>query len=273
MPVKNKMEVKMQILNKFKLNDEVCVITGANGRLGSYYCDLLSEQGAKIVALDISFSEQNLEKWDNSQNINPIICDISERDEVRKTFAKIREQFGDVTILINNAAAAQTTFVEGSLIEFENFPIEVWEANLRVNLTGAFLCCQEAGKQMLDVGRGVILNIGSTYGVVACDQRIYGKSGLNSNAAYATTKSGLVNFTRYLASYWQGQNIRVNCLIPGGVYNNQPDEFFENYINKTMIKRMAEPDDLGTAVLYLVSDASEWVTGAMHTVDGGFTAW
>ena len=134
------------------------------------------------------------------------------------------------------------------MVDFEDFPIDVWESNLAVNLTGAFLCCQEAGKQMLERKKGVILNISSIYGVVGCDQRIYGDSGLNSNIAYAATKSGLINFTRYLASYWQGKNIRVNCLSPGGVYNNQPDDFYNNYIEKTMLKKMSKPEDLVSAI-------------------------
>jgi len=126
---------------------------------------------------------------------------------------------------------------------------------------------------MVKQGGGVVLNIGSVYGVVACDQRIYGDSKINSSIAYASTKGGLINFTRYLASYWQGKNIRVNCLSPGGVFNNQTQEFVENYTYRTMLKRMATPDDLASALLYLVSDASQWVTGTNMIVDGGWTAW
>ena len=109
---------------------------------------------------------------------------------------------------------------------------------------------------------------------MGCDQRIYGDSGINSSIAYATTKSGIVNFTKYLASYWQGKNIRVNSLSPGGVENkSQTEEFLKNYYYRTMLKRMANMDDLGSALLYLVSDASDWVTGTDMVVDGGWTAW
>jgi NAD(P)-dependent dehydrogenase (short-subunit alcohol dehydrogenase family) len=162
---------------------------------------------------------------------------------------------------------------DGKLVGFEDFPLEFWQDNLDVNLTGAFLCSQSAGKRMTEQGSGVILNIGSVYGVVACDQRIYGDTGINSSVAYATTKSGILNFTRYLASYWQGKNIRVNCLSPGGVFNNQGEPFLSNYTGKTMLKSMADLDDLASALLYLVSDASKWVTGANLMVDGGWTAW
>ncbi len=263
----------MNLDKAYDLSAKVCVITGAGGKLGKYYSDIISQQGAKVICLDKKFDEDACELAKRNSNINLFSCDITSKLEVRKIFDDIEKKYGTVDILINNAAAAQTTFVEGNLVEFEEFPIEVWQANLDVNLTGTFLCSQMAGKQMLKKGSGVILNIGSTYGLVGCDQRIYGDSGLNSNCAYAATKSGLNNFTRYLAAYYEGKNIRVNCLAPGGVYNNQSDEFYNNYLNKTMIKRMAHNDDLGYAVLYLISDASSWVTGAIQTVDGGFTAW
>jgi NAD(P)-dependent dehydrogenase (short-subunit alcohol dehydrogenase family) len=199
--------------------------------------------------------------------------DISKKPQVAEAVESVVKRYGRIDVLINNAAAQQLTVFSGSLCEFEEFPLEVWQANLDVNLTGAFLCCQAVGRQMVKQGSGVILNIGSVYGVVACDQRIYGNSKINSSIAYATTKSGLINFTRYLASYWQGKNIRVNCLSPGGVYNNQAPEFVEHYTYRTMLKRMATVDDLGSAVLYLVSDASQWVTGTNMIVDGGWTAW
>ena len=176
-------------------------------------------------------------------------------------------------VLINNAAAGQVTFIEGDLVEFTEFPLEVWEANLNVNLTGALNVLQVFGKHLESIKSGSIINISSTYGVVGCDQRIYGDSRLNSSIAYAATKSGLIGMTRYLASYWGESNIRVNALAPGGVYNNHKDPFLSNYLNKTMIKRMGTKDDILAAIIYLASEASSWVTGSVMMVDGGFTAW
>jgi len=221
-----------KISSWYDLSSDVIVLTGAAGKLGQHYANAFIEANAKVVLLDTS--EQALidylkgvdEKY--LANTLPIACDISDKKQVQEAFKKIKNTFGNTSILINNAAAVQVTFLEGNLVDFEDFPLEVWQSNLDVNLTGAFLCCQEAGKQMLEREKGVILNISSIYGVVGCDQRIYGDSGLNSNIAYAATKSGLLNFTRYLASYWQGKNIRVNCLSPGGVYNNQSEEFYKN---------------------------------------------
>jgi NAD(P)-dependent dehydrogenase (short-subunit alcohol dehydrogenase family) len=253
------------------------ILTGGAGRLGRYYSEVLSEVGANVVLfdLDAAVCESLARGLGDRFQTKPMGfgVDISKKPQVAETVASVVKRYGRIDVLINNAAAQQLTVFSGSLCEFEEFPLEVWQANLDVNLTGAFLCCQAVGRQMVKQGSGVILNIGSVYGVVACDQRIYGNSKINSSIAYATTKSGLINFTRYLASYWQGKNIRVNCLSPGGVYNNQAPEFVENYTYRTMLKRMATVDDLGSAVLYLVSDASQWVTGTNMIVDGGWTAW
>ena len=266
-------------LNKwYDLTGRVVVLTGATGKLGQYYADLLAEQGANLALIDIDKDKvEHLSKEINkkySVKALGVCVDISKKSQIKAAFENILDELSSIDILINNAAAIQVTVFEGNLHEFEDFPLEVWQSNLDVNLTGAFLCCQLAGRQMLKQKKGVILNIGSVYGIVGCDQRIYGDSGINSSIAYATTKSGIVNFTRYLASYWQGKNIRVNSLSPGGVSNeSQTEEFLKNYHYRTMLKRMANKDDLGAAVLYLVSDASDWVTGTDMVVDGGWTAW
>lgn len=269
--------VSERVAKWFDVSNRVVVLTGATGRLGRYYADVLSESRAHVVLIDLD--QEKCETFARDLASKHGTCplglgvDISEKAQVFTAIDRVTKQYGRIDVLINNAAAQQLTVFDGDVCSVEDFPLEVWQANLDVNLTGALLCSQAVGKQMVEQGGGVILNIGSVYGVVACDQRIYGSSRINSSIAYATTKSGLVNFTRYLASYWQGKNIRVNCLSPGGVFNNQNPEFLENYIYRTMLKRMASLDDLGSAVLYLVSDASSWVTGTNLVVDGGFTAW
>ena len=166
----------------YDLTSRTIVLTGATGRLGKYYSDLLAEQGANLALLDLDQDKcESLAKEVESKH--KIIAkgygiDISKKNEVQSTFELIIKNFGSVDVLINNAAAQQLTVFDGKLHEFEEFPLEVWQANLDVNLTGAFLCCQAAGKQMVKQNKGVILNIGSVYGVVGCDQRIYGDSGL-----------------------------------------------------------------------------------------------
>jgi NAD(P)-dependent dehydrogenase (short-subunit alcohol dehydrogenase family) len=261
----------------YDLKEKIVVLTGAAGGLGRHYSRVLSEVGAHVVLVDLDGGEcerlaaELAERYDTDPL--GLGIDITQKSSVFDGADKIAERYGRIDVLINNAAAQQLAVFDGDLSKFEEFPLEVWQANLDVNLTGAFLCCQAVGRRMVEQGGGVILNIGSIYGVVGCDQRIYGESGMNSSIAYATTKSGLINFTRYLASWWQGQNIRVNCLSPGGVFNDQPQEFLDNYEYRTMLKRMATPDDLAAALLYLVSDASGWVTGTNLIVDGGWSAW
>jgi NAD(P)-dependent dehydrogenase (short-subunit alcohol dehydrogenase family) len=261
----------------YDMTGRVVVLTGGTGRLARHYSIVLSEVGANVVLVDLDQAtcDEVAEELRKDHGTDPmgLQMDISNKAEVAAGMNRIWDKYGRIDVLINNAAANQLTVFDGKVIGFEDFPLEYWQDNLNVNLTGALLCCQEAGKRMVEQGGGVILNIGSVYGVVACDQRIYGDTGINSSVAYATTKSGIMNFTRYLASYWQGKNIRVNSLSPGGVFNGQAEPFLSNYTTKTMMKRMAELDDLASALLYLTSDASAWVTGTNLMVDGGWTAW
>jgi NAD(P)-dependent dehydrogenase (short-subunit alcohol dehydrogenase family) len=261
----------------YDMSGRVVMITGGTGRLARHYAVVLSEVGANVVLVDLvqATCDEVAGEIRTKFGTDPmgLQMDISDKDQVTEGFQKVVDHYGRVDVLINNAAAHQLAVFDGKVVDFEDFPLEFWQDNLDVNLTGAFLCSQAAGRVMVPQGGGVILNIGSVYGVVACDQRIYGDSGQNSSVAYATTKSGVLNLTRYTASYWQGKNIRVNTLSPGGVYANQGEEFVDNYTYRTMLKTMADPDDLASALLYLVSDASKWVTGTNLMVDGGWTAW
>jgi len=269
----------MKKLDKwYDLKDKVVLLTGAAGKIGPQYAEILSECGANVVCLDLKEEEcKQLEKHlKETYSTRPmrLSVDISQKLKVEQAVERVVKEYGKIDVLINNAAYEQLKHViNDQVLSFEDFPLEVWQSTIDVNLTGMFLCCQAVGKVMVQQGYGVILNISSVYGVVAADQRIYGDSKLNSNVAYAATKSGVLNFTRYLASYWQGKNIRVNSLSPGGVFNNQNEEFVKNYCYRTMLGRMADMDDLCAAMLYLISDASKFVTGFNLIVDGGWTAW
>ena len=159
--------------------------------------------------------------------------------------------------------------------EFETFPIDIWQKALELNLTGVFLCCQEIGKIMAQQKNGVIINISSIYGISGADQRIYGKSNLNSPVSYAASKGAIINLTRYLAAYWHRKNVRVNTLTLGGVQDDsyQNKEFIKKYSEKTMLGRMAKKEDYNGAILFLISDASSYMTGSNLIIDGGWTAW
>jgi NAD(P)-dependent dehydrogenase (short-subunit alcohol dehydrogenase family) len=205
--------------------------------------------------------------------------DITDPGEVAALAAAIHERHGRVDVLVNNAAIDDKVEAggPGNGYRFEEYPLALWERSLRVNLTGAFLCCQHLGASMVRRGSGSIINIASTYGLVAPDQSLYrnddGEQTFYKSASYPTTKGGLLALTRYLAAYWGSAGVRVNALSPGGVRNGQGPEFARRYADRTPLHRMADPDDYAGALVFLASDASAYMTGANLVVDGGFTAW
>ena len=272
-----------KIISKlFDLEGRNIVITGSSGLLGSQYANTLSSAGANIILLDIDTTKNEklksalVKKYKNK--ISAYTLDISNQTEVNKTSKKIMKDFKKIDGLINNAAYTSKGAKEKSdnaFGSFENFPIDIWQKSLDINLSGVFFCSQAFGKIMAKQGKGVIVNIASSYGLVGADQRIYGKSGLNLPISYAATKGAIVNFTRYLAAYWHGKNIRVNTLSPGGVMDKtyQEKSFIKKYSDKTILGRMANKDEYNGAMLFLISDASSYMTGANLVVDGGWTSW
>jgi NAD(P)-dependent dehydrogenase (short-subunit alcohol dehydrogenase family) len=276
------MKDEKMISKLFDLEGRNIVITGASGLLGSQYANTLSSAGANIILLDIDTAKNEklkstlVKKYKNK--ISAYTLDISNQTEVNKTSKKIIKDFKKIDGLINNAAYTTKGAKEKSdnaFGSFENFPMDIWQKSLDINLSGVFFCSQAFGKIMAKQGKGVIVNIASTYGLVGADQRIYGKSGLNLPISYAATKGAIVNFTRYLAAYWHGKNIRVNTLSPGGVMDKtyQEKSFIKKYSEKTILGRMANKDEYNGAMLFLISDASSYMTGANLVVDGGWTAW
>jgi NAD(P)-dependent dehydrogenase (short-subunit alcohol dehydrogenase family) len=194
-------------------------------------------------------------------------------------------RFGRLDILVNNAAltvrgGSETLSPADYFASFETYKRSVWDQAVAVNLTGMVLCAQACGRQMLAQGGGVMVNIASTYGVVAPDQRLYegvtspySDTGFNTPVSYAVTKTAVLGLTRYLATYWGRQNIRVNALTPHGVYDKHDDAFVTNFVARSPLGRMARNDEYRGALLFLVSDASSYMTGTNLIVDGGWTAW
>jgi 2-deoxy-D-gluconate 3-dehydrogenase len=194
------------------------------------------------------------------------------------------QTFGRLDILVNSAALdpkfdpqhAAPGMRQYSSGAFEDYPLEAWNQALAVNLTGAFLSCQAAVQPMLAQGGGVIVNLSSIYGLSGPDQRIYQQPGQPPQykpAYYSVTKAGILGLTRYLATYYAGKNIRVNALSPGGVYNGHDEAFLQAYSARAVLGRMAEKNEMNGALLFLVSDASKYMTGANLVMDGGWTAW
>jgi len=265
----------MNVKKMNNLSEKVVFLTGAAGLLGTQYATALSSAGANVVLADINYNKcKKIEKeLKEKNNVSPfsIKMDISNKKSIDNAIAKVMKKYSTIDVLVNNAVFPETQ--KERSIQFEKFPLELWNKIFAVNVTGVFLCNQKIGSIMVKQKKGSIINISSMYGIVAADQRIYGNSGLNSTAAYAVTKSSLFNFTRYLASYWRNTGVRINTLTLGGVENNQDPKFIQKYSEKTMIGRMAKKNEFTGALIFLASDASSYMTGSNMVVDGGWTAW
>ena len=269
----------------FDLTDRVAVLTGGAGLLGQQYTRILLAAGARVVVADVAAERAAATAEAAVREVGGeaigVGVDVSRPDDVAAMVAAAMARWGRIDILINNAAIDpkfDAAVAHQQSNSFEDYPLSLWQNSLDVNLTGAFLCSQAVGRVMVEQGRGVVVNICSTYGVVAPDQRLYQRDGeerqtLFKPAAYAVTKAGIAQLTRYLATYWAAHNIRVNTLTPHGIYNSQDEQFLRRYAERCPLGRMARPDEMNGPLLFLASDASSYMTGANLIVDGGWTAW
>ncbi len=259
----------MPVIDLFDLNDRVAIVTGGAGQLGAAFCDVLHSAGARVVVADLDRegAEKVCEGLDGDlETVLPVEADITRRSDVEMLVESALKSFDRLDILVNNAGiGCFSPFEARTDIEFDHV--------LEVNLKGLFLCAQRSAEAMTGSGGGVMINIGSIYGLVGADQRIYGESGRNSSEVYAASKGGVIAMTRYLSVYLAPRNIRVNCLSPGGIFNHQDPFLVEKYSERTPMGRMATVEDLKGAMLFLASDASRYVTGQNLVVDGGWTAW
>jgi NAD(P)-dependent dehydrogenase (short-subunit alcohol dehydrogenase family) len=270
-------------MTSFSLEGRVAVVTGALGLLGRRHCAALAAAGATVVATDLDDAGCQRLADDladaHARDARGQAADITDEASVLALRDGVLDRLGRVDILVNNAALNEKVEVPGrsALIPLEDYPLEAWESALRVNVTGTFLCCRAFGETMAREGRGSIVNIASTYGVVAPDQALYrrpdGTQTFFKSAAYPTTKGAVLSLTRYLATYWGRRGVRVNALSPGGVQNGQDPAFVERYSERTPLGRMATPTDYEGAIVFLASDASAYVTGVNLIVDGGWTTW
>lgn len=271
---------KQTLTEKFSIKDKIAVVTGALGLLGKQHCYALDEAGANVVVCDLN--HERSETFANSLSNESLGygLDITSKESVYWLKEKILEKFGRIDILVNNAAVNDMFENPLSAIEeskFENYPLRLWQKSIDVNVTGMFLCSQLIGSEMADRKSGSIINIASTYGIVAPDQSLYqneeGEQTFYKSVSYPVTKGAVISFTKYLAAYWGDKNVRVNSLSPGGVLNNQEEFFVKKYSAKTPLKKMAHETDYKGALVFLASEASSYMTGANLVVDGGFTIW
>jgi NAD(P)-dependent dehydrogenase (short-subunit alcohol dehydrogenase family) len=262
------------------LESRVVVITGAAGLLGTTHVAALAAAGATVVAADLDISGARKAIASLPGHHLAVEVDITDPASVSAMTSTIVSECGRADALVNNAAAndmVERPDLEADSSRFEHYPLEQWRRMIDVNVTGTFLVSQSLGTVMADAGSGSIVNIASTYGLVGPDQSIYrrpdGSQPFHKSPAYPTSKGAVIAFTRYLAAYWGHLGVRVNTLSPGGVENLQDDEFVRRYSARTMLGRMAAPDDYSGAIVFLCSDASGYMTGANLVVDGGWTAW
>jgi NAD(P)-dependent dehydrogenase (short-subunit alcohol dehydrogenase family) len=271
-----------RVTSLFDLTDRVAIVTGGAGLLGYQHGAILAAAGAHVVLLDLRSANPQLRAQQLTAAHGPdclgLAVDITSEASLLEARDAIIARFGRIDILINNAA--NNPKVEDQKpgqpwSRIENFPLETWNADIAVGLTGAFLCSRIFGQEMVKRNAGVILNVASDLGVIAPDQRLYRKDGVPEDeqpvkpVTYSVVKTALIGLTRYLSTYWTANNIRVNAISPGGVSAGQPDEFTARLHQLIPMGRMARKDEYQGAILFLCSDASSYMTGQNLIVDGG----
>ena len=270
----------------FSLDKKVVIITGGAGTLGEMHAEIIAEAGGIPILVDIDKDMAIKKAKTISKKYNvPAIgikTDITKESDIQSLLKKILEKFDRIDVLINNAAnnpKVKDTSKDIEWSRLENFTLDQWNKDIDVGLTGSFLCSKIIGTDMAKKGGGVIINISSDLGIIAPDQRLYHQKELEENKqpvkpiSYPVVKSALFGLTRYLATYWADKNIRVNSLSPGGVYENQPEEFLKKINQYIPLGRMAKKDEYKGAILFLCSDASSYMTGTNLVIDGGRTCW
>jgi NAD(P)-dependent dehydrogenase (short-subunit alcohol dehydrogenase family) len=276
---------KNAVTELFELGGRVAIITGGAGLLGYHHGAILAAAGAHVILLDLPVTDPAA-RASQLETAHRVEClgigaDITSEAALEGIRDQLLARFGRIDILINNAA--NNPKVEGTggknWSRLENFPLETWDADIRVGLTGAFLCSRVFGAEMAKRRSGVIVNVASDLAVIAPDQRLYRVDGLPEDqqpvkpVTYSVVKTGLLGLTRYLATYWSSANVRVNAISPGGVLNGQPEVFLNRLEPLIPLGRMAERDEYQGAILFLCSDASSYMTGANLVIDGGRTCW
>jgi NAD(P)-dependent dehydrogenase (short-subunit alcohol dehydrogenase family) len=266
----------------YSLENEIAVVTGASGNLGPIWIETLLAAGACVLALDhpdanVTENLQSVFSQYDASRIDLTRADIRNRADLESACDRCADRYGVPTILVNNAGIDRPPDSPDSGARLEDIPFEENRKIFEVNTLGLFLAAQVFGSHMVSTGRGSIINIGSLYAGVAPDSRFY--DHIQSDPpflkppAYGASKAAVVNLTRYLATLWAPQGVRVNALSPGGVLGAQDEDFKRKFCERVPMGRMAVADDLRGPLLFLASTASSYVTGIELIVDGGFTAW
>ena len=272
--------------NLFRLDDKIIVVTGATGLLGRKHAEAIAAYGGNPILLDLSSDEVlDLAEQLNQQyevNAEGFSVDITDELAIKNNTVKLIERYGKIDGLVNNAANNPKVEdnSEKNFSRLENFPLDIWNQDIAVGLTGAFLCAKYYGPQIAkNPNGGSIVNISSDLGLMAPDQRLYTQSNLPEErqpvkpVTYSVVKTGMIGLTRYLATYWAEKNVRCNAMCPGGVENGQPEEFLQKVSSRIPMNRLAQADEYQGTLLWMLSEASSYLNGAIIPIDGGRTAW
>jgi NAD(P)-dependent dehydrogenase (short-subunit alcohol dehydrogenase family) len=258
------------------LQHRVALITGGGGHIGSAMGEALAELGADVAILDSmpAACHQAATQLQDTYGVGtlPLVIDLADEPAVRSVPAKVLDRFGRLDIVINCAALVNTSTLKGWTAPFREQGSEAWRLALEVNLTAAFVLIQACTDALTASTHGSVINVGSIYGLVGPDMRLYEGTSLGNAAAYAASKGGLLQMTRWLATVL-APTVRVNAITPGGVWRDHPEVFTQRYTARTPLARMSTEEDLKGAAAYLASDLSAYVTGQNLVVDGGWTAW
>jgi len=258
---------------KFELKGKVIIITGACGLIGRAFCEAAAQFGAHIVAADIEaarpseFASSLSEK--HGRDMLGVSIDVGLKADSEKLRDATLEKFGKIDGLVNGHQNKTKSFFQ----PFEEYDEENWDAVVETNLKGTFLTCQVIGTWMTKNGGGSIVNIPSTYSVVAPNQNLYKGTNLGCPAAYSASKGGVDALSRYLASYWASKGVRVNMITPHGVWNSHEKQFEDNFAKFSPLQRLSYNHEVAGSLIYLLSDASSYVTGDNMLVEGGWTVW
>ena len=243
-----------------RLENKIIIVTGGNGLLGKAIVSRILEEGAFCINLDITH--------ETNKDLSQVNCDITNQDSIDQAIKLIISTYNRIDGLVNNAYPRTKDWGD----KFEDVAFDSWKENVDMQMSSSFYMCQKVLEYMKIQKSGSIINITSIYGVVAADFTVYEGTGGTSPAAYSAIKGGLINFTRYLASYFGKYNIRVNCVSPGGIFDKQNSVFVKNYQNKVPMKRMGNPEDIAPSVTFLLSEDSKYITGQNLIIDGGWTS-
>lgn len=240
------------------MNDRIVLVLGSEGLIGKPVCDLLTERGATVIRGDLRFSD----KSELCQEI-----DVSDQESVVSAMLCIQQQFGRLDGLVNNAYPRTDDWGLG----FEEISLESWDKNVQFQLNSVFYSTQQALKLLKKGTEAAVVNLSSIYGILGNDFSMYENTEVHPPAPYSAIKGGIISMTRYMASYFSRYAIRVNCVSPGGVFNQQDDHFVERYSKKVPLGRMANPEEIGSVINFLLSSESSYITGQNIVVDGGYS--